>query len=187
MRLCVRDFQLVRHQAKVSRDHFQSPAGNRNGHRKEVSSKPRYEHSPRLIRTSSIRRTLPIGQQVERYFGNRPFAVAAIMVSALLIYREAVIAKMLFSYLPTPGVFLPDSFSRARSWRAASLFTFISSPVFHNGLSAFCSRAATNALDHGADIAKVQEMLGHANIQTTRIYDRRKTRPEDSPVFKVAY
>ncbi len=47
--------------------------------------------------------------------------------------------------------------------------------------------AATNALDNGADIAKVQEWLGHANIATTRIYDHRKTRPEDSPTFKVAY
>ena len=46
---------------------------------------------------------------------------------------------------------------------------------------------ATNALDHEADIAKVQEWLGHASIATTRIYDRRKTRPEDSPTFKVAY
>ncbi len=55
------------------------------------------------------------------------------------------------------------------------------------GAHAMRATAATNALDHGADIAKVQEMLGHANIQTTRIYDRRKTRPEDSPVFKVAY
>ncbi len=45
--------------------------------------------------------------------------------------------------------------------------------------------AATNALDHKADIAKVQEWLGHANIATTRIYDHRKTRPEDSPTFKV--
>jgi site-specific recombinase XerC len=35
--------------------------------------------------------------------------------------------------------------------------------------------------------AKVQERLGHANIATTRLYDRRKTRPEDSPTFKVRY
>lgn len=47
--------------------------------------------------------------------------------------------------------------------------------------------AATNALTNDADIAKVQEWLGHANIQTTRIYDRRKTRPEDSPTFRVRY
>jgi site-specific recombinase XerC len=44
-----------------------------------------------------------------------------------------------------------------------------------------------NALDHQADIARVQEWLGHANIATTRIYDHRKNRPEDSPTFKVAY
>ncbi len=47
--------------------------------------------------------------------------------------------------------------------------------------------AATNALLHNADIAKVQEWLGHSNIQTTRIYDRRSTRPEDSPTFRVQY
>jgi site-specific recombinase XerC len=34
-------------------------------------------------------------------------------------------------------------------------------------VSGLRATAATNALDHGADIAKVQEMLGHANIQTT--------------------
>lgn len=47
--------------------------------------------------------------------------------------------------------------------------------------------AATNALSHDADIAKVQEWLGHASIQTTRLYDRRQTRPEDSPTFRVRY
>ena len=55
------------------------------------------------------------------------------------------------------------------------------------GAHALRATAATNALDHEADIAKVQEWLGHANIATTRLYDRRKHRPEDSPTFKVAY
>jgi integrase len=58
---------------------------------------------------------------------------------------------------------------------------------FEIGAHALRATAATNALDHQADIAKVQEWLGHANIATTRIYDRRKTRAEDSPTFKVAY
>jgi site-specific recombinase XerD len=58
---------------------------------------------------------------------------------------------------------------------------------FPIGAHALRATAATNALDHQADIAKVQEWLGHANIATTRIYDHRKTRPEDSPTFKVAY
>jgi integrase/recombinase XerD len=58
-----------------------------------------------------------------------------------------------------------------------------------NGLCVHSLRAtaATNALSHDADIAKVQEWLGHANISTTRLYDRRNTRPEDSPTFHVKY
>ena len=58
---------------------------------------------------------------------------------------------------------------------------------FEIGAHALRATAATNALDHEADIAKVQEWLGHANISTTRIYDHRQTRAEDSPTFKVAY
>jgi integrase len=58
---------------------------------------------------------------------------------------------------------------------------------FEIGAHALRATAATNALDHEADIAKVQEWLGHANIATTRLYDHRQTRPEDSPTFKVAY
>jgi len=45
----------------------------------------------------------------------------------------------------------------------------------------------TNALAPNADIAKVQEWRGHANIATTRLYDRRQSRPEESPTFKVEY
>jgi site-specific recombinase XerD len=58
---------------------------------------------------------------------------------------------------------------------------------FEIGAHSLRATAATNALDHEADIAKVQEWLGHANISTTRIYDHRRTRAEDSPTFKVAY
>lgn len=58
---------------------------------------------------------------------------------------------------------------------------------FESGAHVMRATAATNALDHEADMAKVQEWLGHANIATTRLYDRRRSRPEDSPTFKVAY
>jgi hypothetical protein len=47
--------------------------------------------------------------------------------------------------------------------------------------------AAANALAHNADIAKVQEWLGYATIATTRLYDRRQSRPEESPTLKVEY
>jgi len=55
------------------------------------------------------------------------------------------------------------------------------------GVHGLRATAATNALEHEADIAKVQQWLGHANISTTKIYDRRESRPEDSPTFRVRY
>lgn len=55
------------------------------------------------------------------------------------------------------------------------------------GAHALRATAATNALDNKADIREVQEWLGHANIATTCLYDRRRFRVEDSPTFKVSY
>lgn len=55
------------------------------------------------------------------------------------------------------------------------------------GPHALRATAATSALEHNADIAKVQEWLGHASISTTRVYDRRGSKPEDSPTFRVVY
>ena len=37
------------------------------------------------------------------------------------------------------------------------------------------------------DTPKVQEWLGHANIATTPLYDRRQSRPEESLTFQVEY
>jgi integrase/recombinase XerD len=55
------------------------------------------------------------------------------------------------------------------------------------GAHSLRATAASNALEHGADIAMVQEWLGHANIATTRLYDPRRNRSKDSPTFKVSY
>ncbi len=44
---------------------------------------------------------------------------------------------------------------------------------FDSGAHVLRATAATNALDHQADIAKVQEWLGHANIATDKRQDLR--------------
>ena len=65
--------------------------------------------------------------------------------------------------------------------------TSLSSKVRGLCVHAMRATAATNALYHEADISRVQDWLGHANISTTRLYDRRSSKPEDSPTFKVHY
>jgi integrase/recombinase XerD len=65
--------------------------------------------------------------------------------------------------------------------------TGISAEVMGLCVHSLRATAGTNALSHEADIAKVQEWFGHANISTTRLYDRRKSKPEDSPTFRVKY
>src|SRR5215468_9372175 len=79
---------------------------------------------------------------------------------------------------------------KASVWDMVRLYTRqigIAGTAPRLGVHALRATAATNALEHGADIAKVQEWLGHADISTTRLYDKRGSRPEDSPTFKVRY
>ena len=47
--------------------------------------------------------------------------------------------------------------------------------------------AATNALSNESDIAKAQKWLGHANVSTTRLYGRRKSKPEGPPTCLVKH
>jgi integrase/recombinase XerD len=71
--------------------------------------------------------------------------------------------------------------------RKYGLATGLSEEVLGLCVHSLRATAATNALSHDSDIAKVQEWLGHADISTTRLYDRRKTKPEDSPTFRIKY
>ncbi|HEY4934095.1 MAG TPA: hypothetical protein VII23_21225 [Terriglobales bacterium] len=58
-----------------------------------------------------------------------------------------------------------------------------------NGLCVHSRRAtaATIALSHEGDIAKIHAWLGHANGATTRLHGRRTSKPEDSPTFHVKF
>jgi site-specific recombinase XerD len=42
-------------------------------------------------------------------------------------------------------------------------------------------------LESEADPARVRDWLGHRAVSTTQLYDKRRSRPEDSPTFRVKY
>src|SRR5215472_15006860 len=71
--------------------------------------------------------------------------------------------------------------------RKYGMETGLSAEVMGLCVHSLRATAATNALSHDSDISKVQKWLGHANVSTTRLYDRRKSKPEDSPTFRVKY
>ncbi len=113
---------------------------------------------------------------------HRPHLATRAMSSALILPSTGTVGPRDFSW------FASDPASAYREIvRKYGLETGISAEV--NGLCVHSLRAtaATNARSHEADIAKVQEWLGHANVSTTRLYDRRTIRPEDNPTFRVHY
>jgi len=71
--------------------------------------------------------------------------------------------------------------------RSYAMKVGLTTDIMNIGAHAMRTTAATNALEHAADITKVQELLGHSNISTTKLYDRRSSKPEDSAVFKIEF
>ena len=100
-------------------------------------------------------------------------------------YEHAVKDFMLFTGIKRPEEFRLVTPAHVITWRDDLGERTLGGTTI--GAHALRAMAATNALDHEADIAKVQDWLGHANISTTRIYDHRKSKPEDSPTFKITY
>jgi site-specific recombinase XerD len=101
---------------------------------------------------------------------------------------------------PTAPLFKPIKNNRTpekqnRPFHPSSIYNIVTEYAREVGISdmpnlgphACRATAATNALEHESDIARVQQWLGHANIATTRLYDHRENRPEDSPTLKIHY
>ena len=68
-----------------------------------------------------------------------------------------------------------------------AIYSQIVHPLLGVGPHALRATTATNALENDSPIRRVQEMLGHASLSTTQLYDRRESKPEESPVFRVKY
>ena len=73
------------------------------------------------------------------------------------------------------------------SYQSGTLPVGITEKVHGFWVHSLRATTGTNALEHGADIAEVQVWMGHANVSTTRLYDKRRRRPEESPTFRVRY
>lgn len=125
-----------------------------------------------------------------RYLPSHPIAVALVEQYLEAAGHKADKAGPLFrpmrnrtSAAGEKGPLSPDSL-----WRIVAGYAMaVKIDIEGFGPHSLRATGATNALEHGADIAAVSEWLGHESITTTRLYDKRVVRAENSPTFRVSY
>jgi Phage integrase, N-terminal SAM-like domain len=105
-------------------------------------------------------------------------------LSGATIRRKMAALSSLFEYLSEKNAVANNSAKGAKRPRVDS--NEGKTPPLGDYEARVLLAAPTNAPLHEADIAKVQE-LPHANISTPRLYDQRKSRPEESAMFRVRY
>ena len=123
-----------------------------------------------------------------RYIPAHPKAVAAVDAYLETCDHRAELSAPLFVSSRRASASGPKGMTRARIRELIARHAGVAH--LHPAMSrphALRATAATNALEHGADIALVQDWLGHANPATTRLYDKRGQKPEESPSYRVSY
>lgn len=88
----------------------------------------------------------------------------------------------------TGPVFRDRTGKRMTRKAAASLMGTLGARVGVSGLHPHALRhsAATNALEAGVELQKVQDFLGHADPRTTRRYDRARQALDGNPAYRLA-
>ena len=85
-------------------------------------------------------------------------------------------------------VFVDRSGKRMTRKAAAGLIALLGKRIGVPGLHPHALRhsAATNALEAGVELQKVQDLLGHADPRTTRRYDRARNALDANPAYRLA-
>jgi site-specific recombinase XerD len=88
---------------------------------------------------------------------------------------EATMYRLLMSYLEQ----LPGALAEKQCTDGTARRACIYNP------HSLRATTATTLLDAGEDIVKVKDLLGHAHVTTTQVYDKRRRRTKDSASHAV--